>query len=71
MSIQRVEVITGRGGERAAAIDMLSATAKFSDIDPDAGLAAALRRIKDYPASRLDGLLPWNRRRPTSVDRAA
>jgi transposase len=49
-----------RGGERAAAIYTLIATAKLNDIDPEAWLADVLRRINDHPASRLDELLPWN-----------
>jgi transposase len=49
-----------RGGERAAAIYTLIATAKLNDIDPEAGLADVLRRINDHPASKLDELLPWN-----------
>jgi transposase len=49
-----------RGGDRAAAIYTLVATAKLNDIDPEAWLADALRRINDHPASRLDELLPWN-----------
>jgi hypothetical protein len=36
MTIQRVEVVTGRGGECATAIYMLTATAKLNDIDPEA-----------------------------------
>ena len=53
-----------RGGERAAAIYTLVATAKLNDIDPEAWLADVLRRINDHPASRLDELLPWNWRKP-------
>jgi transposase len=49
-----------RGGERAAAMYTLVATAKLNDIDPEAWLADVLRRINDHPASRLDELLPWN-----------
>ncbi len=49
-----------RGGERAAAIYTLIATAKLNDIDPEAWLADVLRRINDHPASRLGELLPWN-----------
>ncbi len=49
-----------RGGERAAAIYTLIATAKLNDIDPEAWLADVLRRINDHPASRLDELLTWN-----------
>jgi len=49
-----------RGGERAAAIYTLIATAKLNDIDPEAWLADVLRRINDHPAAKLDQLLPWN-----------
>jgi transposase len=49
-----------RGGDRAAAIYTLIATAKLNDIDPQAWFADALRRIADHPASRLGDLLPWN-----------
>jgi len=49
-----------RGAERAAAIYTLIATAKLNDIDPQAWLEDALRRIADHPASRLAELLPWN-----------
>jgi transposase len=52
-----------RGGERAAAIYTLIATAKLNDVDPEAWLADVLRRINDHPASRLEELLPWNWRR--------
>jgi transposase len=49
-----------RGGERAAAMYTLIATAKLNGIDPQAWLADVLRRIADHPASRLDQLLPWH-----------
>jgi transposase len=55
-----------RGGERAAAMYTLIATAKLNDVDPEAWLADVLRRISDHPASRLDELLPWNWRKQTS-----
>jgi len=60
-----------RGGERAAAIYTLIATAKLNDIDPEAWLADVLRRINDHPASRLDQLLPWNWRKPAAQNAAA
>jgi transposase len=41
-----------RGGERAAAIYTLIATAKLNDVDPQAWLADVLRRIADHPAAR-------------------
>jgi transposase len=59
-----------RGGERAAAIYSLIATAKLNDIDPEAWLADVLRRINDHPASKLDELLPWHWR-PATADAAA
>lgn len=49
-----------RGGERAAAMYSLIATAKLNSVDPRAWLADVLARIADHPASRLDELLPWN-----------
>ena len=47
-----------RGGERAAAIYSLIATAKLNGVDPQAWLADVLRRIADHPASRLNELFP-------------
>ena len=55
-----------RGGERAAAIYTLIATAKLNDVDPEAWLADTLRRINDLPVSRLAELLPWNWQRPSA-----
>ena len=49
-----------RGGERAAAMYTLIATAKLNGVDPRAWLADVLARIADHPASRLDELLPWH-----------
>jgi len=49
-----------RGGERAAAIYTLIATAKLNDINPQAWLADVLARIADHPVSRLHELLPWH-----------
>jgi transposase len=48
-----------RGGQRAAFLYSLIVTAKLNDIDPQAWLADVLARIADYPASRIDELLPW------------
>ena len=53
-----------RGGERAAAIYTLIGTAKLSQVDPQAWLADALRRIADHPVQRLHELLPWNWKKP-------
>ena len=49
-----------RGGERAAAMYSLIATAKLNGVDPRAWLADVLARIADHPASKPDELLPWN-----------
>jgi transposase len=54
------EAASDRGGERAAAMFTLIATAKLNDIAPQAWLADALARIADHPASRLHELLPWH-----------
>jgi transposase len=60
-----------RGGERAAAIYSLIATAKLNDIDPEAWLADVLRRINDHPTSKLDELLPWKWKATAVVHEAA
>ena len=49
-----------RGGERAAAMYTLIATAKMNDIDPQAWIADVLARLPDMPVSRIHELLPWN-----------
>ena len=49
-----------RGGERAAFMYGIIATAKLNDVDPQAWLADVLARIAGTPASRLDDLLPRN-----------
>jgi transposase len=57
-----------RGGQRAAAMYTLIASAKLNGIDPEAWLADVLRRISDQPASRLHELLPWNWRKPSNCE---
>jgi len=52
-----------RGGERAALMYTLIATARLNDVDPQAWLADVLARIASIPQGRLDELLPWNWRR--------
>ena len=49
-----------RGGQRAAIMYGLIATAKLNDVDPQAWLADVLARIADLPQTRLHELLPWN-----------
>lgn len=48
------------GGERAAAIYSLIATAKLNGIDPEAYLRDVLTRIADHHINRIAELLPWN-----------
>jgi len=60
-----------RGGERAAAMYTLIATAKLNNVDPQAWLADVLRRIADHPARRLNELLPWNWHTPAIAHTAA
>jgi transposase len=51
---------SNRGAERAAAIYTLTETCKLNGVDPQAWLADVLARLPDYPARRIDDLLPWN-----------
>jgi transposase len=60
-----------RGGERAASMYTLIATAKLNNVDPQAWLADVLGRIADHPARRLHELLPWNWHAPTAEPAAA
>jgi transposase len=60
-----------RGGERAAAMYTLIATAKLNGVDPQAWLADILRRIADHPASQLHELLPWHWKTRDIPDAAA
>jgi len=48
------------GGERAANIYTLIATARLNDIDPYWYLRQVLARIAEHPINRIDELLPWN-----------
>jgi transposase len=48
-----------RGGQRAAFMYTLIATAKLNGVDPQAWLADVLARIADTTTSKLPDLLPW------------
>jgi len=48
------------GGERAASIYTLIATAKLNERDPEEYLRTVLSHISDHPISRIAELLPWN-----------
>jgi transposase len=43
----------------------------MNDVDPQAWLAHVLANIAQYPASRLDDLLPWNWHAVAGVTRQA
>jgi transposase len=60
-----------RGGQRAAAVYTLIKTCKQNGIEPRAWLADVLSRLPDYPASRIDELLPRNWRKSERVAQAA
>ena len=48
-----------RGGERAAAMYTLIATARLNRVDPQSWLADVLARINDHTITDLAALLPW------------
>src|SRR5262249_46663006 len=60
-----------RGGQRAAVMYTLIATAKLNRIDPQAWLRDVLARIADHKNNDLAALLPWNWQQPSPVDAAA
>jgi hypothetical protein len=60
-----------RGGQRAASMYTLIATAKLNNIDPQAWLADVLGRIADHSQRRLHELLPWNYHPQTAEQAAA
>ena len=48
------------GGERAAALYSLMATAKLNGLDPEAYLRYVIGCIADHPINRVEELLPWH-----------
>lgn len=48
------------GGERAASLYSLIATAKLNGIDPGFYLRTILATIAEHPINRIGELLPWN-----------
>src|ERR1700744_4730187 len=49
-----------KGGERIADILTIIETVKLHGHNPEVYLTDILTRIQDYPADRLNELLPWN-----------
>jgi hypothetical protein len=60
-----------RGGQRAAVMYSLIATARMNNVDPQAWLADVLARIASHPARHLDDLLPWCWRKETAPTQLA
>ena len=54
------------GGNSAAAIYSLIATAMLNGVEPSAYLHEVLTRIADHPINRIDELLPWHLDLPSS-----
>ena len=48
------------GGQRAAALYSLIATAKLNELDPTFYLRTVLAQIPEHPINRIEQLLPWN-----------
>jgi transposase len=48
------------GGERAASLYSLIATAKLNGLDPEFYLRTVLDQIPEHPINRIEQLLPWN-----------
>ena len=48
------------GGERAAAMYTLIASAKLNGLDLELYLRTVLAQIADHPVSHIQDLLPWN-----------
>lgn len=64
--------VGSEGGGKAAAIAYtLIETAKLNDVEPHAWLTHVLGRIADHKITRLDELLPWNRREVAAVEEHA
>src|SRR3954464_13833121 len=47
------------GGQRAACLYTITATARMNGLNPEAYLTDILGRIADHPINKIDALLPW------------
>jgi transposase len=62
------ELPSDSGGQRAAALYSLIATAKLNGLDPALYLRTILAQIPDHPINRIQQLLPWNIVEPLNFD---
>ena len=56
------------GGQRAASLYSLIATAKLNGLDPEFYLRTVLARIPEHPINRIEELLPWNTAAPPQTN---
>jgi transposase len=54
------ELPSDAGGQRAAALYTLIATAKLNGLNPVFYLRTVLAQIPEHPINRIEQLLPWN-----------
>jgi transposase len=59
------------GGERAASLYSLIASAKLNGLDPEFYLRTVLARIPEHPINRIEELLPWKIACPLQTDSQA
>jgi transposase len=58
--LRHYELPSDAGGQRAAALYSLIATAKLNGLDPALYLRTILAQIPDHPINRIQELMPWN-----------
>jgi transposase len=58
--LRHYELPSDSGGQRAAALYSLIATAKLNGLDPALYFRTILAQIPEHPINRIQQLLPWN-----------